>query len=55
MGPLGATAPGLIGARKQLEPAGRWEPLRDDVIAALRDGGVGAGATIPYLLAVLNR
>jgi SAM-dependent methyltransferase len=44
-----------IGARRQLEPAGEWEPLREAVIAALRDGGIGAGATSPYLLAVLER
>lgn len=47
--------PVWIGARKQLEPAGLWEPLRDDVIAALREGGIGAGATSPYLLALLDR
>lgn len=46
--------PVWIGARQQLEPAGKWEPLRDDVIAALRAGGIGEGATSPYLLAVLN-
>jgi len=32
-----------------------WEPLRDAVIEALRDGGIGQGATSPYLLAVLER
>jgi SAM-dependent methyltransferase len=44
-----------IGARRQLEPAGEWEPLRDAVIAVLREGGMGSGATSPYLLAVLDR
>jgi SAM-dependent methyltransferase len=47
--------PVWIGARKQLEPAGEWERLRHAVIAALREGGIGAGATSPYLLAVLQR
>lgn len=44
-----------IGARAKLEPAAEWEPLRDAAIAALRDGGIGAGATSPYLLATLER
>ncbi len=44
-----------IGARKQLDDASEWARLRDAVIEALRDGGVGAGATSPYLLAVLAR
>jgi SAM-dependent methyltransferase len=47
--------PMVIGAREQLEPAGRWPELRTAVIAALRDGGIGDGATSPYLLAVLDR
>ena len=47
--------PMWIGARKQLEPAGEWEPLRAAAIEALRDGGIGDGATSPYLLAVLQR
>jgi len=49
------THPMWIGARRQLEPAGEWEPLRDAVVAALREGGMGDGATSPYLLAVLRR
>jgi SAM-dependent methyltransferase len=47
--------PMWIAARKQLEPAGEWEALRTAAIAALRDGGIGDGATSPYLLAVLQR
>ncbi len=47
--------PVWIGAREQLEAADAWEPLREAVIAALRDGGIGAGATSPYLLTVLQR
>jgi SAM-dependent methyltransferase len=47
--------PMWIGARARLEPAGAWPPLREATIAALREGGVGAGATSPYLLAVLRR
>jgi ubiquinone/menaquinone biosynthesis C-methylase UbiE len=47
--------PVWIAARRQLEPAGEWEPLREAVIAALREGAIGAGATSPYLLAVLQR
>ncbi len=47
--------PMWIAARKQLEPAGEWEALRTAAIAALRDGGMGDGATSPYLLAVLQR
>ena len=46
--------PMWIAARSQLEPAD-WERLREDVIAALRDGAIDAGATSPYLLAVLER
>ncbi len=46
--------PVWIGARKQLQPQ-QWETLREAAIAALRDGGIGAGATSPYLLAVLGR
>jgi SAM-dependent methyltransferase len=47
--------PVWIGARRQLEPVGEWEPLREAVIAALRAGAIGEGATSPYLLAVLDR
>jgi SAM-dependent methyltransferase len=47
--------PMWIGARQELEPAGEWEPLREGTIAALRDAGQEAGATSPYLLAVLTR
>lgn len=47
--------PMWISARAQLAPAGEWDPLREASIAALRDGGIGAGATSPYLLAVLAR
>jgi SAM-dependent methyltransferase len=47
--------PVWIAAREQLEPAGSWPRLRGDVIAALRDGGIGSGATSPYLLARLER
>jgi SAM-dependent methyltransferase len=47
--------PVWIGARRQLEPIGEWEPLREAVIAALREGAIGEGATSPYLLAVLDR
>lgn len=44
-----------IGARAILEPAGGWGRLREDAIEALRDGGIGRGATSPYLLTVLRR
>ncbi|MGI8731056.1 MAG: hypothetical protein ACR2LK_13925 [Solirubrobacteraceae bacterium] len=44
-----------IGARRQLEPAGEWETLREAVIAALHEGGIEDGAASPYLLAVLTR
>jgi len=44
-----------IGARSLLEPAGEWDRLREDSLAALREGGMGVGATSPYLLAVLER
>jgi SAM-dependent methyltransferase len=47
--------PMWIAARRQLEPAGEWEALREVAIAALRDGGIGEGETSPYLLAVLTR
>lgn len=47
--------PMWIAARGQLEPAGEWEPLREAAIEALRTGGIGDGATSPYLLAVLTR
>jgi ubiquinone/menaquinone biosynthesis C-methylase UbiE len=47
--------PIFIGARRELEPAGEWEALREGSIAALRDGGIGQGAGSPYLLAVLTR
>lgn len=47
--------PMWIAARAQLEPAGAWEPMRAEAIAALREGGIGEGATSPYLLAVLTR
>jgi SAM-dependent methyltransferase len=47
--------PVWIGARRQLEPVGAWEPLREAAIAALREGAMGEGATSPYLLAVLER
>ncbi len=45
-----------VGARRLLEPAGEWERLREDSIAALRDGAAAqGGARSPYLLAVLDR
>jgi SAM-dependent methyltransferase len=44
-----------IAARNQLELTGDWEPLREAALAALREGGIGHGATSPYLLAVLDR
>jgi hypothetical protein len=44
-----------IGARKQLEPAGEWDDLREVAIAALRESAMGTGATSPYLLTVLDR
>jgi SAM-dependent methyltransferase len=47
--------PMWVGARQELEAAGEWERLREDTIAALRDAGQGAGATSPYLLALLRR
>jgi len=47
--------PMWIGARQELAPAGEWEPLREASIAALREGGIGTGATSTYLLAVLDR
>jgi SAM-dependent methyltransferase len=46
--------PAWVGARAQLEPAGEWPRLREATIAALHDSGFGAGATSPYLLAVLQ-
>lgn len=46
--------PMWINARRQLEPAA-WDQLRETSIAALAQGGLGAGATSPYLLAVLER
>ena len=45
----------LIAARKQLEPAGEWDPLREAAAEALREGGIDEGATSPYLLAILTR
>lgn len=47
--------PMWIAARRQLEPAGTWEPLREAAIEALRAGKIGDGATSPYFLAVLTR
>jgi hypothetical protein len=47
--------PMWIGAREVLEPAGEWDRLREASLAALREGGLGSGATSPYLLAVLER
>jgi ubiquinone/menaquinone biosynthesis C-methylase UbiE len=47
--------PMWIGARRLLEPAGEWEALREASIAVLRERGGGAGATTPYLLALLRR
>lgn len=44
-----------IGARTQLEPRGEWESLRVAVIEALVEGGIGRGASSPYLLATLRR
>jgi len=43
--------PMWIGARRLLEPAGEWDALRADSIAALRDGG---GGPTPYLLSVVG-
>jgi hypothetical protein len=40
-----------VGARAVLEPAGRWEQVRADTIAAVRDTPGGG----PYLLSVLER
>ncbi len=48
------THPMWIGARRLLEPAGDWDRLREDSIAALGEGSDG-GATSPYLLALLTR
>lgn len=47
--------PMWIAARRQLAPAGEWDGLREASIAALREGRADAGATSPYLLAVLTR
>jgi hypothetical protein len=47
--------PMWIAARAQLEPAGEWEGLRAASIAALERSAAGAGATSPFLLAVLER
>ena len=47
--------PQWIAARAQLEPAGEWEGLRAASIAALEQSAAGAGATSPFLLAVLER
>jgi len=44
-----------IRARGLLEPAGDWERLREDSIRALREAGMGAGATAPYLVTLLKR
>jgi len=43
--------PMWVGARAVLEPAGRWEQVRADTIAAVRDTPGGG----PYLLSVLER
>ena len=47
--------PTWIRARGVLEPAGEWDALRAACLAVMRDAGFGAGATSPYLLAVLKR
>jgi SAM-dependent methyltransferase len=47
--------PMWIGARRLLEPAGEWEPLREASIAVLREGAGSARAETPYLLALLRR
>jgi hypothetical protein len=47
--------PVWIGARELLEPAGEWERLREDSIAALHQGVAAGGARSPYLLSVLTR
>ncbi|MGI8801584.1 MAG: class I SAM-dependent methyltransferase [Solirubrobacteraceae bacterium] len=47
--------PMWIRARGVLEPAGEWNALREACLATMREAGVGAGATSPYLLAVLER
>ena len=47
--------PMWIRARGLLQPTGAWERLREDSIAALREAGMGAGATAPYLLTVVKR
>jgi SAM-dependent methyltransferase len=47
--------PMWITARAQLEPAGEWDGLRTASIAALEQSAMGAGATSPFLLAVLRR
>lgn len=44
-----------IRARGLLEPAGDWERLREDSIRALREAGMGAGATAPYLVTLVKR
>jgi hypothetical protein len=47
--------PMWLAAREQLEPKSAWEPLREGALAALREGGLDAGARSPYLPAVLDR
>lgn len=47
--------PMWIAARGLLEPAGEWDGLREDAIAALGETSLDAGAASPYLLAVLQR
>src|SRR3954447_18615893 len=50
------THPMWIGARRLLEPAGEWEALREDSLAALREGLPADGAAVsPYWLAVVER
>ena len=47
--------PMWIAARRSSSRRARWEPMREEAIAALRADGIGDGATSPYLLAVLTR
>jgi SAM-dependent methyltransferase len=47
--------PMWIAARKLLEPANEWDPLRVATIAALTDAGVQESISSPYLLVTLQR
>jgi len=55
VGSYEATASELAPVSDVAETTGDWEPLREAAITALHEGGIGNGATSPYMLAVLDR